>query len=182
MLSLSPAKILVILVVALLVLGPDKLPGVARQIGAVWHDLRKLRTRLETEVRGAFPDLPSPQQVAQAVRSPLSYLDGLADKHAAGLGGAEGTGDAGAGAATGANGNGPAAAPGGASGAGPPGEASAGTNGATSTEGAAGAAADPRSVPTGAPGRAGPQGPAAGSSAQGWADGLGEFADDPSMN
>jgi len=86
MLSLSPAKLLVILVIALIVLGPDKLPDLARQAGAVWHDLRKLRTRLEGEVRGAFPDLPSPHRLTQAVRSPLSFLDDLADQHAASTG------------------------------------------------------------------------------------------------
>jgi len=34
-------------------------------------------------VRGAFPDLPSSQQLTQVVRSPLAFLDDLADKHAA---------------------------------------------------------------------------------------------------
>jgi TatA/E family protein of Tat protein translocase len=78
---LSPAKLLVILVVALLVLGPDKLPKVARQIGGLWGDFRKLRDRLESEVRGTFPDLPSTDKISQAVRSPLSLLDTLADSH-----------------------------------------------------------------------------------------------------
>lgn len=81
MFSLSPAKILVILVVALVVLGPEKLPGVARQMGALWGDLRKLRSRLESEVRGVFPDLPPTHELTQAVRSPLSYLNRLADEH-----------------------------------------------------------------------------------------------------
>ncbi len=81
MLSLSPAKLLVILVIALIVLGPEKLPQVARQIGAAWHDLRQWRTRLESEVRGTFPNLPPTHEVAQAVRSPLAFLDRLADEH-----------------------------------------------------------------------------------------------------
>lgn len=81
MLSLSPAKLLVILVIALIVLGPEKLPQVARQIGAAWHDLRQWRARLETEVRGTFPNLPPTHEVAQAVRSPLAFLDRLADEH-----------------------------------------------------------------------------------------------------
>src|SRR5579884_384509 len=78
MLSLSPAKMLV---VALVVLGPEKLPGVARQLGALWGDLRRWRARLESEVRGAFPDLPPTHEVAQAVRSPLAFLNRLADEH-----------------------------------------------------------------------------------------------------
>ncbi len=80
---LSPAKLLVILVVALVVLGPDKLPKVARQIGSLWGDFRKFRARLETEVRGNFPDLPSTETITHAVRSPLSFLDTLADSHSA---------------------------------------------------------------------------------------------------
>lgn len=39
---LSPAKLLVILVIALVVLGPDKLPKVARQIGGLWGDFREI--------------------------------------------------------------------------------------------------------------------------------------------
>ena len=78
---LSPAKLLVVLLVAIVVLGPDKLPKVARQVGSLWGDFRRLRTRLETDVRGNFPDLPSTEKISQAVRSPLSFLDSLADTH-----------------------------------------------------------------------------------------------------
>ncbi len=81
MLSLSPAKLLVILIVALVVLGPEKLPQVARQLGALWHDLRQWRSRMESEVRGAFPNLPPTHELSQAVRSPLAFLDRLADEH-----------------------------------------------------------------------------------------------------
>jgi TatA/E family protein of Tat protein translocase len=80
---LSPAKLLVILVVALVVLGPDKLPKVAKQIGSLWGDFRKFRERLESDVRGSFPDLPSTETITQAVRSPLTFLDTLADTHSA---------------------------------------------------------------------------------------------------
>ncbi len=78
---LSPAKVLVILVVAVIVLGPDKLPRVAKQIGSLWGDFRRFRQRLESDVRGSFPDLPSTETIAQAVRSPISFLDNLADSH-----------------------------------------------------------------------------------------------------
>ena len=53
----------------------------ARQIGAAWHDLRQWRSRIESEVRGTFPNLPPTHEVAQAVRSPLAFLDRLADEH-----------------------------------------------------------------------------------------------------
>jgi sec-independent protein translocase protein TatB len=88
MFSLSPAKVLVILIVALVVLGPEKLPGMARQLGSLWADLRRLRARLESEVRGVLPDLPPTHELAQAVRSPLSYLNRLADEHEGPLGSA----------------------------------------------------------------------------------------------
>ena len=85
---LSPAKLLVILVVALIVLGPEKLPQVARQLGALWSDFRAFRDRLESQVRDTFPDLPSTDRITQAVRSPITFLDGLADTHQANAGGA----------------------------------------------------------------------------------------------
>jgi sec-independent protein translocase protein TatB len=78
---LSPAKLLVILVVAVVVLGPDKLPKVAKQIGGLWGDFRRFREKLESEVRGNFPELPSTDTIHQAVRSPLSFLNDLADSH-----------------------------------------------------------------------------------------------------
>ncbi len=78
---LSPAKLVVILVVALIVLGPDKLPGMARQVGSFWSQFRTFRQRFEDDVRGNFPDLPSTEKITQAVRSPLSFLDTLADAH-----------------------------------------------------------------------------------------------------
>ena len=90
---LSPAKLLVILVVALIVLGPDKLPKVAKQIGGLWGDFRKFRERLESEVRGTFPDLPSTDTIAHAVRSPLAFLDTLADAHGANSGDTDGADD-----------------------------------------------------------------------------------------
>ena len=82
MFLLSPAKLLVILVVALVVLGPDKLPKVAKQLGSLWADIRRYREKLESEVRGSFPDLPSADTFTQAVRSPLTFLESLADDSA----------------------------------------------------------------------------------------------------
>ena len=52
---LSPAKLLVILVVALVVLGPDKLPKVARQIGGLWGDFRTLPRAARVRGAGHLP-------------------------------------------------------------------------------------------------------------------------------
>ncbi len=78
---LSPAKLLVIGVVALAVLGPDKLPTLAKRVGSLWRDFARFREKLESDVRGSFPDLPSTETITKAVRSPLTFLDTLADGH-----------------------------------------------------------------------------------------------------
>ena len=77
---LSPEKLLIVLVVAVIVLGPEKLPRAARQMSSAWRTLKSLRARLESEARSAFPELPAFDTVAQAVRSPLAYLDHLAEE------------------------------------------------------------------------------------------------------
>jgi len=74
MFDIGPEKLLIILVVALLVLGPEKLPKVARHIGAAWGDLRRFRERIESEVRSAIPDLPVS---STAMKSPLAFLNDL---------------------------------------------------------------------------------------------------------
>jgi len=79
MLSLSPAKLLVVLVLALILLGPDKLPQVSRQLGAVWNQLRTFHQKIESEVRESMPDLPSTAEIARLTRSPLSFLNSPAD-------------------------------------------------------------------------------------------------------
>jgi len=89
MLSLSPVKLLVVLVVALILLGPDKLPQVARQLGAGWRAMRDFHARVDQEVRQAMPDLPPPSEIARLARSPVALLNQLADLPgpAAGAGG-----------------------------------------------------------------------------------------------
>ena len=54
--NLGGAEILVILLVALLVLGPDKLPGAARSVGRGLSHLRRLSGSFEQEVRSAMGD------------------------------------------------------------------------------------------------------------------------------
>jgi Sec-independent protein translocase protein TatA len=78
---LSPPKLLMILAIALIVLGPDKLPSAARRVGAMWSEFNRWRAHLETEVRASFPDLPSTTEIARDVRSPMSMLDRLAEAH-----------------------------------------------------------------------------------------------------
>lgn len=77
MLNLDPAKLLIIAVVAVLLLGPDKLPHFARQVGATWRTIGEYRHRVETEVRKSIPDLPSSGDISRLVRSPTALLDHL---------------------------------------------------------------------------------------------------------
>jgi sec-independent protein translocase protein TatB len=78
-LSLSPIKILIVLVVAMILLGPDKVPQVARQIGGAWRAFRSFHERVEHEVRQNMPDLPSTHEIARIARSPVAFLNKMAD-------------------------------------------------------------------------------------------------------
>jgi len=77
MFNLDPAKLLIIAVVAVILLGPDKLPQVARQVGVAWRSFNEFRHRMETEVRGSIPDLPSTTDIARLARSPSALLNHL---------------------------------------------------------------------------------------------------------
>ncbi|MGH9020280.1 MAG: Sec-independent protein translocase subunit TatA/TatB, partial [Acidimicrobiales bacterium] len=80
MFSLSPIKILVIVAVVLVLLGPDKLPEVAHRLGQWWRALKRIQERVEAEVREALPDLPSSSEIARIARSPVNLLNQLADR------------------------------------------------------------------------------------------------------
>ncbi|MCQ3809012.1 MAG: Sec-independent protein translocase protein TatB [Acidimicrobiia bacterium] len=54
--NLGWAEVVVILVVALVVLGPDKLPGAARQIGNVVRQLRRISTGFQQELQNALDE------------------------------------------------------------------------------------------------------------------------------
>ena len=56
MLGLGTGEVLVILMVALLVLGPEKLPGAARQAGRWIGDLRRLSSGFQSELRDALQE------------------------------------------------------------------------------------------------------------------------------
>lgn len=83
---LSPEKVLFILVVAVVVLGPDKLPRVTRQAAATWRAVTSFRSRLEAEARAALPGMPGFDAVSEAVRRPVAYLERLAGEAEAAAG------------------------------------------------------------------------------------------------
>ncbi len=80
MFDLSPIKILIIVAVGLVLLGPDKLPEVARKLGTSWRALRQLQQRVEREVREVIPDLPTTGDLARMARNPVSLLNELAHR------------------------------------------------------------------------------------------------------
>ena len=79
MLNLDPGKLLVIGVVAIILLGPDRLPQVARQIGGAWRTFNEFRHRMESEVRDTMPDLPPTSEIARLARSPSALLNHLSN-------------------------------------------------------------------------------------------------------
>lgn len=79
MLDLSPTKLVIIFVVAVVLLGPKRLPQVARQLGAGWRKVQDAYHRADRELRQAIPDLPSSHDLVRYARSPVSLLNQLAD-------------------------------------------------------------------------------------------------------
>lgn len=64
----GPLELLVIGVIALIVFGPDKLPGMARNAGKVLHELRRAASDVRSEISAGLeddepmdePDAPEP--------------------------------------------------------------------------------------------------------------------------
>ncbi|MGD1012420.1 MAG: twin-arginine translocase TatA/TatE family subunit [Acidimicrobiales bacterium] len=75
--GLDPAKIFLILVIALIVVGPERLPGAARQLGGAWRELNRLRLKFEQEVRSAVPNLDLPKIPTNPSRAVTGYLTNL---------------------------------------------------------------------------------------------------------
>jgi sec-independent protein translocase protein TatB len=78
-LNLDPAKLLVILVIALVVLGPERLPGVARQLAAVLKEVNRIRDQVRDEVRSALPDVDLPK--IPKIPSTRSAIAGLFEEN-----------------------------------------------------------------------------------------------------
>jgi sec-independent protein translocase protein TatA len=64
--NLGAAEILVILVVALLVFGPQKLPEIGRQVGGAMRELRKMQDSVKHELKTALDDEPRPATTPRA--------------------------------------------------------------------------------------------------------------------
>lgn len=56
MFNLSGSEILFLLLAGLVVLGPDRLPGVIRQLGRLYGELRRMASGFEKEFKDTFQD------------------------------------------------------------------------------------------------------------------------------
>jgi sec-independent protein translocase protein TatB len=62
--DLSPEKLLVLAAIALVVLGPDRLPGAARSMGRLMAEFRRITSGVSSEMRDV---LAEPRQVLDGV-------------------------------------------------------------------------------------------------------------------
>jgi Tat protein translocase TatB subunit len=69
MFNVGPEKLMVVLLVALIVLGPDKLPNAARQVGKFLAEFRRISSGFQTELRSAMDitDVPAQDESADPV-------------------------------------------------------------------------------------------------------------------
>jgi sec-independent protein translocase protein TatB len=72
MFNIGGGEVLVIALIALIVLGPERLPDAARTVGKVMGEIRRLSTGFQDEVRTAFSDVDTPP--GSSPRPPSSPL------------------------------------------------------------------------------------------------------------
>jgi sec-independent protein translocase protein TatA len=72
--SLGPAEILVVLVVALLVFGPNKMPEIARQVGKGFREFRRVQQHLKSELRDVVSEFDQPSSTPSVQPDPVPML------------------------------------------------------------------------------------------------------------
>ena len=72
--SLGPAEILVVLVIALLVFGPNKMPEIARQVGKGFREFRRVQQHLKSELRDVVSEFDSPSSTATVDQQAVPML------------------------------------------------------------------------------------------------------------
>jgi len=72
--NLSGSEIIFILLLALVVLGPEKLPDALRRAGKTYAELKKMGNTFQTEVRGAFDEpMKEMRETADMLRKAASF-------------------------------------------------------------------------------------------------------------
>jgi sec-independent protein translocase protein TatA len=72
--SLGPAEILVVLVVALLVFGPNKMPEIARQVGKGFREFRRVQQHLKSELRDVVSEFDAPSSTPSVEQQAVPML------------------------------------------------------------------------------------------------------------
>jgi sec-independent protein translocase protein TatA len=70
--SLGPAEILMVLLVALVLFGPKKLPEVSRQVGGALRELRKIQDTVQSEMRSVIDEHVGPVTRMTSHEPPLA--------------------------------------------------------------------------------------------------------------
>ena len=74
--NLSGSEVVFLLVAGLVVLGPERLPGVIRGIGRTYGELRKMARGFEAEMRGTFDEpIRELRDTARDIRAGFGSVD-----------------------------------------------------------------------------------------------------------
>jgi sec-independent protein translocase protein TatB len=74
--NFSGSEIVFLLLAGLVVLGPERLPGVIRQIGKLYGDIRRTTQDLEKELRGTFDEpIKDLRSTADSIRAGFGEVD-----------------------------------------------------------------------------------------------------------
>lgn len=74
--NLSGSEIIFLLLAGLVVLGPERLPGVIRNVGRVYGQVRRMAQGLENEIKETFAEPVSDlKKTAQDIRSGFGEVD-----------------------------------------------------------------------------------------------------------
>jgi sec-independent protein translocase protein TatB len=74
--NFSGSEIVFLLLAGLVVLGPERLPGVIRQIGKLYGDIRRTTQGIEQEFRATFDEpLKDLRSTADSIRSGFGEVD-----------------------------------------------------------------------------------------------------------
>ena len=77
MFNVTGGELVIILIIALVVLGPERLPGAARSVGKVMAQIRELSHGFQKEFKSALDEVTDPMQ---AMMNPqMTVLDGKPD-------------------------------------------------------------------------------------------------------
>ncbi|HEX5944698.1 MAG TPA: Sec-independent protein translocase protein TatB [Acidimicrobiales bacterium] len=83
MFNVGGGELLVIMLIALIVLGPQRLPDAAKQVGRVVGDLRRISSGFQQELKDALDTDDSPTPLRRKESAPLAATVADADRRAA---------------------------------------------------------------------------------------------------